>query len=78
MRSISYSERANPSWTVKAEMEWSVGVTRQDRAPHPVKLLLSSIERLRTADEPIAAKVESQRTAGCARNADPFAPPDFA
>src|SRR5271169_5002482 len=38
---------------------------------------LSSIERLRTADEPIASNVESQRTVGCARNADPFALPDF-
>src|SRR5271166_778186 len=39
--------------------------------------LLSSIERLWTADEPIAPNVESQRTVGCARNADPFALPDF-
>src|SRR5271165_2795507 len=39
--------------------------------------LLSSIERLRTADEPIAPNVESKRNVGRPRNADPFAPPDF-
>jgi hypothetical protein len=41
-------------------------------------LVVSSIERLRTTDEPIAANIESQQALGCACNADPFALPDFA
>src|SRR5271166_3356480 len=45
--------------------------------PHSAKLLVSPVQSLRTADEPIAPNVQSQRTVGCARNADPFAPPDF-
>jgi hypothetical protein len=40
-------------------------------------LFLSSIERLRTADEPIAPNIESQQTVRCAPKADPFALPDF-
>src|SRR5277367_955560 len=47
------------------------------RASYSAKLLLSSIERPRTADEPISPNVESQQTVGCACNADPFALPDF-
>jgi len=39
---------------------------------------LSSIKRPRTADEPIAPNVESQRIVGCARNANSIALPDFA
>lgn len=42
------------------------------------RVLLSSIERRWTADEPIAPNVEAQRTVGRARNADPFTLPDFA
>lgn len=44
---------------------------------HPVKLLLSSIQRPRTADEPVAPNVEPQGTVRCSRHADPFALPDF-
>ena len=32
---------------------------------------------VRTADKPIAPNVNSQRTVGCSRHADPFALPDF-
>jgi hypothetical protein len=45
--------------------------------PLPAKLRPSSIESPRTADKQIAPKVEPQQTVGRARNADPFATPDF-
>ena len=45
---------------------------------HISRARISSIERPRTADEPTASKVESQRAVGRARDADPFAQPDFA
>ena len=35
------------------------------------------LSALRTADEATAPDVEAQRTVGRARNADPFAQPDF-
>ena len=39
--------------------------------------LISSIEYPWTADEGTAQNVESQRTIGCTRDADPFALPDL-
>src|SRR5476651_1650995 len=50
---------------------------REGGGPAHRHRLLSSVERPWTADEPIAPNIESQRTVGCARDADPFALPDF-
>ena len=46
-----------------------LGITASGRSP---------VERLRAADEAIAAKVEPERTVGRAGDADPFALSDFA